>query len=255
MGGRVAIALAALVFAVGGGVSANATPPVTIGEPLSTGFHFDLTPAQLPRAKPAPVRLSIFGSNRTNDGSHVPALREVELKLDQRFSFDLTDVPVCAYGLHTDVRPSDIETRCADAVVANGQITLEVAFPEQPLTTVTGLLTVYNRGRKPGGFDLIGWVYFPAPVTGGIYLPIQVRKVDIGRYGWRAKLEVPKIASGSGSVTAYSMHFRKRIVSATCGGKQLQIGATSTFADGAERAATGIHTCTVAKDDTRHQPS
>jgi hypothetical protein len=245
MGGRVAIVVAALAIAVGGVVSANAMPLVTIGEPLSTGFHFDLTPAKLPRAKAAPVRLSIFGSNKTNDGSHVPALRELELKIDRRFSFNLTDVPVCANGSQFSVRPNEIEKRCADAAVASGQVTLEVAFPEQPLTTVTGPLTVYNRGRKPGGFDLIGWAYFPAPVTGGIYLPLQVRKADIGRYGWRAKLEVPRIAGGSGSITAYSTHFRKGIVAATCGGEQLQIAAASTFVDGTLRVSTGIHRCTV----------
>jgi len=251
MGVRAAIVLTALVAVVGGVVSANAMPPVTIGEPLSTGFHFDLTPSKLPRTKSAPVRLSVAGSNKTDDGSHVPALREVELKLDRHFSFDLTGVPVCANGSQLSIRPNEIEKRCADAAVASGRVTVEVAFPEQPLTTVTGPLTVYNRGRKAGGFNLISWVYFPAPVTGGIYLPIQVRKAHIGRYGWRAKLEVPKIAGGSGSVIAYSMHFRKPIVSASCGGEQLQIGTTSTFVDGAEWSATAIHTCSVAEADAR----
>jgi hypothetical protein len=246
MGGRVAIVVAALAVAVGGVVSANAQISVPIEDPLSALFRFDLTPSKLPRTKPAPVRLSISGNNKTDDGSHVPTLREVELKLDRRFSFDLTDVPVCAYGSHFDVRPNEIEKRCADAAVADGRITLEVAFPEVPLMTVSGALTVYNRGPKAGGFDLVGWAYFPAPVTGGIYLPVRVREAVAGRYGWRAKTEVPKLAGGSGSITAYSMHFRKGIVLATCGGEQLQISAASTFVEGNLRVSTGIRRCTVA---------
>jgi hypothetical protein len=247
----VAILVVALAVAVGSGIAARAETVVVFEEPLSTQFHFDLTPSKLPRTKAKPVRLSIAGSNRTDDGSHIPALREVELQLDRRFSFDLTDVPVCRLGPHFDVRPDPIEEKCADAAVAHGQVTLEVAFPERPFVTVSGALPIYNRGRKPGGFDLVGWAYFSAPVTGGVYLPVKVRKTNIGRYGWKAQLEVSKIAGGAGSIASYSMHFRKGIVAASCGGRQLQIGSRSIFADGTLRAVTGTHTCSVTEADPR----
>ncbi|TMK57334.1 MAG: hypothetical protein E6G51_06095 [Actinobacteria bacterium] len=243
MRGRLAILVFALAVAAGSAIAARAEPVVVFEEPLLTQFHFGLTPSKLPRTKSKPVRLSIAGSNKTRDGSHVPALRAVELQLDRRFSFDLAGVPVCETGIHYDVRPNPIERECADAAVAHGQVTVEVAFPEQPLTTASGALTVYNRGRKPGGFDLDGWAYFSAPVTGGVYLPVKVRKASNGRYGWKAQLEAPKIAGGYGSIASYSMHFLKGIVAASCGGRQLQIASTSTFVDGTSRFVTGIHTC------------
>jgi hypothetical protein len=246
-----AILVVALAVVAGSGIAASAETVVVFEEPLSTQFHFDLTPSKLPRTKSSPVRLSIAGSNRTDDGSHIPALREVELQLDRRFSFDLTFVPVCKLGPHFDVRPNPIEEKCADAAVAHGQVTLEVAFPEEPLMTVSGALTVFNRGRKPGGFDLVGWAYFSAPVTGGVYLPVRVRRTSNGRYGWKAHLEVPKLAGGAGSIASYSMHFRKGIVAASCGGRQLQIGSRSTFVDGTLRVVTGIHTCSVAEAHPR----
>jgi hypothetical protein len=247
----VAILIVALAAAAGSGIAARAETPIVIDDPLSSQFHFDLTPSKLPRTKSAPVRLSIAGSNKMDDGSHVPALHELELKLDRHFSLDVKGVPVCGSGSHFDVRPNDIGSRCADAAVADGQVTLEVAFPEEPLTTVTGSLTVYNRGRKPGGADFVGWAYFPAPVTGEIYVPVKVRKADDRRYGWRVRLQIPKIAGGSGSIAAYSVRFRKRIVSATCGDGKLLVAATSTFADGAQRFVTEIRPCTVAEADAR----
>src|SRR4051812_48197598 len=70
----VAILVSVLAVAAGG-VSASAQTAAVIGDdPLSVLFRFDLTPSTLPRAKPAPARLSISGNNEMNDGSHVPAL-------------------------------------------------------------------------------------------------------------------------------------------------------------------------------------
>ena len=136
-------------------------------------------------------------------------------------------------------------------MVGRGTVEAEVAYPEQPLTAVAGTLTVYNRGRKPGGFDLGGWAYFPAPVTGGLSIPIQVRRIAAGRYRWRVRLEAPKLAGGYGSITSFSARIRKQIVSATCPDGKLQVSAASTFADGAERTSTAVRPCAVAEAHPR----
>jgi len=137
-----------------------------------------------------------------------------------------------------------------DAVVGRGTIEAEVAHPESPTYTVAGDLTIYNRGHKPGGADLVAFASFPPPIAGAIFIPIKVRKNRGGRYGWKARIEIPKLAGGSGSITSYSMHLEKRIFSATCDGRMLA-HAVSTFADGSSRSETAIRTCAMAEPHVR----
>jgi hypothetical protein len=248
MGGRAALLAVVLVLAAGGG--AGAAGAIEIGQPLHTSFRFRADPKKLSRSKRTPVRISIAGRNWTDDGSHVPAAREIELALDRHFALDVEGVPVCKGGSR-QVRGATLEG-CEDALVGRGTIEAEVAYPEEPMTTVTGSLRIYNRGRKPGGADLAGRAYFTAPITGVLLIPIEVRRsADGGRYGWRAHLEIPKMAGGYGSIVGYSARIYKRIFSATCGDGSLQVRAGSTFVDGEFLASTERRPCAVAEADSR----
>ena len=248
MGGRAALLAVVLVLAVGGG--AVAAGAFEIGQPLHTSFRFRANPKKLPTSKRTPVRISISGRNWTDDGSHVPAVQKIELALDRHFALDVAGVPVCKGGSR-QVRSATAEG-CEDALVGRGTIEAEVAFPEEPMTTVTGTLRIYNLGRKPGGADLAGWAYFTAPITGVLVIPIEVRRSnDVGRYGWKARMEVPKIAGGSGSIVSYSARIDKRIFSATCGDGRLQVLADATFVDGTRSRAAGVRPCVMAEADAR----
>ncbi|HEU5105507.1 MAG TPA: hypothetical protein VFU11_06670 [Solirubrobacterales bacterium] len=244
MRGRAAIVVVVIALATSG-AAATATSPIVIGEVLRVDVGFGISPSALPKRKPRSVRLALSARVRTDDGSHVPALTEMELKLDRHFFFDLHGVPVCRGG-GRDVR-SEVLEGCEDAIVGRGTVEVEVAFPEEPLMAVSGSLRIYNRGHKPGGANLAARAYFPAPVTGAVLVPVEVRKMPGGRYGWRARLAIPKIAGGYGSITAFSARIDKRIVSATCGDGKLQIGSVSTFADGMQHFMTAIHLCSVAR--------
>lgn len=241
-----AVALAAIAFGAAAAGAANPAP-IVIAEPLHVDFRVGF-PSKLAK-KPQPVPLSLSGRVWTDDGSHIPALSELEMKLDRHLLLGVEDLPVCAGGT-LNVRRQFLEG-CEDAIVGRGSIEVEVAFPEQPLVSVKGTLTIYNRGRKPGGFDLGGWAYFPAPITGAIAIPVRVRRFDGGRYGWRARIEIPKLAGGSGSIARFSARLSKRIVSARCPDGKLQVGTTSVFTDGTTRFITLIHSCSMAKAHTR----
>lgn len=210
---------------------------------LPVHFEFSVRPRKLPRSKPQPVRVLVSNRYETGDGSHVPALDELKLELDRHLVLDVAGVPVCRAGILNEQRwvPED----CDDAVVGMGTLEAEFDPPESQLSTVSGDLTIYNRGRKPGGADLVGWAYFSAPINAAIVIPIKVRKNTGGRYGWKARFEIPKLAGGAGSITSYSMHLGKRIFSATCDGRMLA-HAVSTFTDGSSRSETAIRTCAMA---------
>jgi hypothetical protein len=246
---RATVTAIALFFAV---ALAVAAAPGSNGAVLEAGelpllFDFGVRPLKLSPKKPKPVRVLVSGKYETGDGSHVSALDELVLELDRHLKLEVRGVPVCGGGTRS-VRGEVLEG-CEDAVVGKGAIEAEVAFPEAPIFTVSGTLTVYNRGRKPGGADLAGYAYFPAPITGAVLIPIKVRK-NAGRYGWRVRFEIPKIAGGAGSITAYSARLWKRIFSATCDGRMVA-RAVSTFVDGTTRTERAMRTCVVAEADVR----
>jgi hypothetical protein len=225
-------------------------PTVAAGLTVEAGnlpllFEFEVSPSKLPRSKPQPVRVLVSDKYETGDG--VPALDELELELDRHLFLDVTDVPVCSGGT-LNARGKVLEG-CEDAIVGKGTIEAEVAYPESPIHTVSGDLTIYNRGRKPGGADLLGHAYFPAPINGAIVIPIKVRK-HAGRYGWKARFEIPRIAGGAGSITSYSAHLGKRIFSATCDGRMVA-HTISSFVDGSSRSGVALRTCTAAEADVR----
>jgi hypothetical protein len=117
--------------------------------------------------------------------------------------------------------------------------------------TGTSDLTLYNAGHKGKERRLLADAFPPAPVSGEIPTPIAIRKIDKGRFGWRATATVSKIAGGAGSITGYAVRTGKRFLTATCGDGRLQLRAVSTFVDGTRLVENSIRTCAVAEADAR----
>jgi hypothetical protein len=214
---------------------------------LPSHFEFSVRPRKLPRSKPRPVRVLIADKYETGDGSHVPALEELDLELDRHLVLDVAGIPICEGG-GREVR-GEVLAECEAAVVGNGTIEVELGYPESPLSNVSGDLTIYNRGRKPGGADLVAYAFIP-PLIRNMVIPIKVRK-NPGRYGWKARFEIPKLAGGAGSITSYSAHLGKRIFSATCPQGHMLARAVSTFADGSSRSEGAVRTCAMTEPHVR----
>jgi hypothetical protein len=131
MRGRAAVAL--MMVALGAAaVTAGAVEIRT----LPSTFNFEIYPRKVSRTQPTHVRMSLTGRYETSDGSHLPALREMKLEGDKHLALDLKGVPKCV-GVHSDYR-GWLEDFCSDAVIGRGELTTEVAFPEEPMMTVTG---------------------------------------------------------------------------------------------------------------------
>jgi len=230
--------------------SASAEAPVDIGTPIVPTFHFGVAPTKLSRTHPTHVTMSESGQYRTTDGSHVPALRELELEGDRHLALDLKDVPVCRGRSGRDGR-GGLEEQCRDALLGSGKLTAEIAFPESALQWTSGKLHLYNGGRGEDGWRLLALATLTVPTPSELIVPITIRKIDDGRFGWRASAAVPKIAGGSGSIYGYSLRISKRFLTATCRGGRLQLRALSSFADGSLLSGRAIQTCTVAEPDVR----
>jgi hypothetical protein len=205
------------------------------------------SPARLPARERAPVSFLLAERLQTSDGSHPPALRELEIELDRYFSLDVEGLPRCHPGLQSQ-RTTGLE-QCEPAAVGAGTLAAEVAFPEQQPSEVEGELQVFNGGTARGTTTFWLYSYLSAPITGGFFMPLKFRRHRDGRYELRANLEIPKIANGAGSITYLGARFRKGIFSASCPGGKLQEQTRSTFVDGTVQSATLIRTCkTIASD-------
>jgi hypothetical protein len=236
-----AIVCAALFFALGG--AALGAGPVSVPLPsVKAMFSGRITPRQLPARSRAPVSLNLAETVETLDGSHPPALQELDLELDRHLGLSVEGVPVCQPHGGRQPREETI-SRCEDAKVGSGTLGVEVAFPEQTPIQIRGRVSVYNFGVRDGGTTFLLYTYLHAPVTGAIPAQLIIhRRVD-GIYGWKGTLSMPKIANGAGSVTHLGIRFRKGIFSASCPTEKWQGRAPARFADGSVASSTFIQRC------------
>lgn len=237
----------ALALAVGiSTTSATASGDIALPLPTEALLRTTFTPTRLPSLAAKPISLALAETIREQDGSHPPALQELDLDLDRHFGLSVKGLPRCGPLLQESPTRQDPFSRCEDAKVGTGTIEVEVAFPEEQPVQVSGRVSVYNRGVRNGHTGFLLYVYLPAPVAGGIVATLEVGRREQGRFGWRGRLTIPKIANGAGSITYLGARFRKGIFSASCPDGQLQAHASSRFTDGTEVTATLIHTCKTA---------
>jgi hypothetical protein len=219
---------------------------VYLPEPTEVPFDTSFTPSRLPAGKAAPVSLAFRQTIRRPDGSHPPALQELQLDLDRHFGLSVKGVPRCGPPIQESPVREGVLSRCEDAKVGSGTIEVEVAFPEQQPVRISGRVSIYNMGRWDGSTRFLLYALIPAPVTGAITPELGVHRESRGTYGWKGVLTVPKIADGAGSVTYLGVRFRKGIFSASCPEGQLLAHASSRFVDGDVASGTLIHTCKTA---------
>ncbi|HYC80603.1 MAG TPA: hypothetical protein VEB65_02375 [Solirubrobacterales bacterium] len=103
-----------------------------------------------------------------------------------------------------------MEAECGAAIIGNGGIAVEVAYPESTPITVNSRLLLIN-GSVSGRTDWYLYAYFGAPIAGDLVIPVEIRRHRKGRYGTRAVATVPKIAGGYGSVRSFRLTSAKNV--------------------------------------------
>ncbi len=196
--------------------------------------------------------MELIGKYVTDDGSHVPPVKTLQLQMDRHLALDLKGVPACRRPT-SDVRRNtgQMEDLCRESIVGRGEISIEVDFPGVFMPTVSERLVVFKAGGKSAGVDMVAFAYLSAPVASELVIPIDVRRIGKSRIGWEARLSIPKIAGGSGSLTDYALRIGKRFLSATCVGQRFELRAVATFADGSRLPEKAIRVCFMAKADVR----
>jgi hypothetical protein len=240
------MALAALIAVSVAGIATGANKPVTVtAGNLEFTFNGGFSPSKLPKKKLAPITLTASGKIATKDGSHPPALKEVLLETDKNGAVNVKGIPVCKSGALQSRDTAAAEKACKKSIIGKGTTDVEIAFPEQKPIPVHSKLIVFNGGVSGGTTTLYIHAFITVPTPAAIVTTVKIKKHKKGRYGLKSVATIPKIAGGSGSVTAFNLTINKKgVLTAKCPDGKLQAHATSVFADGTKAEATIIRTCT-----------
>jgi len=239
--GLIAASVAGIASAAAGG------GPVT-AEAGNIKFTFDggFTPTTLPKKKLASIVLTASGKIATKDGTHVPALKEVEVETDKNGTINVKGVPACTSGKLQSRDTKAAEKVCGSAIIGTGTTNVEIQFPEQNPIPVKSKLLAFNGGTKGGTTTLFIHAYITVPTPAAIVTTVKIKHIHKGRYGTLSIASIPKIAGGSGSVTSFSLKVgnKKKVLFAKCPDGKLQAHATAKFADGTKVSAGIVRTCT-----------
>jgi hypothetical protein len=200
-----------------------------------------LQPRVLPPRADAPVTLTTVTRIGTKDGSPPPVLRQLVFMVDRHGSIDASGVPVCTLAKLAGTTPAEARKRCAASLVGEGTGRAIVTLPGQAPMPVSSPLSFFNGPRVGGMPSLIAHAYETVPAPKTLLVPIAIERVSGGRYGYRARVELPAIAEGHGAPTlaeATVGRTRKRAgktvgyFNAHCSGGRLQVHGTLSFANG-----------------------
>jgi len=246
---RTATLLLALVALGALAVSASQAQIVKSGN-LQIEIEGGFAPKALPKKRHAPITLNVEGSMATLDKTHVPAAKEIFLEFDRNGKLFTKGLASCTLGKLQSTLTAQARATCRKALIGTGRVTAEIALPEQRPFSAGGPLLIFNgsKGRKQ---ELIFHVYanVPAPTT-----VVTTAKIGKGKgpYGTSARVRVPSITSGQGSLTSFKATLRKswnsggrkqNLLLARCPSGSLKARGDIKFVSGAKLSGKIIKPC------------
>jgi len=242
------LALAALGVLV---ISQASADTVHLGN-LQITIEGGFTPTKLPKRTPAPIALNVKGNLRTEDGSHPPALKSLDILFDKNGHLNTKGLATCTQAKLQSTLTEQAKQTCPAALVGSGRVTAEIALPEQAPFSASGPLLIFNGAPKGGKRVLIFHVYahVPAPTT---FVTTALISKHGGKYGTEAEVSIPTIVGGQGSLTSFSATLRKSwtykgrkedLLLASCPSGSLSAHGEFTFVDGTRAAGDVVRPCT-----------
>lgn len=241
----VGVVVSLLVVGVAGVAVAGRHKPVhVIAGNLELTFNGGLTPEAVSKTKLTPVTLDISAKIKAVDGSHPAALREFVFEADKNTGIEAKGLPTCTAAKLQSQDTRHAEAICRSSIIGSGRATAEIAFPEQPPILAKTKIIAFNGGVSGGTTTLFIHAYLTVPTPAAIVSTVKIRKIHNGRYGLESVSTIPKIAGGSGSVTAFNLTINKKgVLLAKCPDGKIQAHGTAVFSDGTRASAEFLRTC------------
>jgi hypothetical protein len=246
----VAALVAVAALTLGAGASAERPISVSVGN-LGIALNSGFFPKALFRTAPTPIALAFAVSPHTLDGSHPPALQELTFRFDRSLAINTKGLPACNPKIQSLARVR-VENRCRTALVGDGSMDVEIAFPEQAPIAQPSKTVLWNGGIKAGVTRLYAATYLTVPTPAALISTIEIKKIRDGRLGMEMTISIPKIAGGSGSVTDFNARIDRRfsrrgrsasVATLECPDGKVRTDASASFADGTMLEGRLIRTC------------
>jgi hypothetical protein len=238
--------------ALGAVVIANAAADtVRVGNLIIT-VDGAISPKKLPKKEAAPITLKLSGSIATNDGTHPPALKTLDLEFDKHGSLNTKGLPTCTVGKLQSTLTAQAKAICGDSLVGTGTVSAQIAFPEQAPFGASGPLLIFNGVPKGAKQVLIFHVHanVPAPTT---FVTTALISKQGGKYGTRAEVAIPTITGGQGSLTSFNATLhrtytykgtKQSLLLASCPTGSLYAHGVFGFVDGTRASGDVVRPCT-----------
>src|SRR4051794_26505472 len=248
---RIAAALLALTALGAVLISGASADTVRVGN-LKITIEGGFTPTKLPKHTPAPITLNVSGDLKTEDGSHPPALKTLDVLFDRNGHLNTKGLATCTPAKLQSTLTAQAKASCPKALVGQGRVSAEIALPEQAPFSASGPLLIFNGAPKGGKQVLIFHVYahVPAPTT---FVTTALISKHGGKYGTEAEVTIPTIVSGQGSLTSFKATLKKTftykgtkesLLTASCPTGTLYAHGTFLFADGSKASGDVVRGCT-----------
>ena len=245
------LSLAALALLAVGLVSAASGAVVRAGN-LIVEIEGQISPTKLSKKTPTPITLTVSGSIKSADGSHVPALKTLSLQFDRHGQIYTKGLATCNPAKLESTLTAQAKAACGPALVGTGSVSAQIAFPEQAPFPASGPLLIFNGAPKGGKPTLIFHVHadVPAPTT---FVTEGVISKASGKYGTSTEIAIPTIVGGQGSLTAFKAKIhktwtykgqKKSLLLATCPTGSLFAHGEFKFADGTKISGDVAKACT-----------
>lgn len=210
------------------------------------------TPTTLPRDHFAPIKLHGYGKISTSDGGMPPILEKLTLWFDKHGEVETRGLPVCTMGKLQATTPAVARRNCRGAIVGKGHGTALIAFPEQKPFTASSPITLFNGPPKHGNPTVLAHAYLGVPAPTTYIVPVEIQRVNDGRYGFKTEATIPRIAGGSGIPIYGTLKIgrewnykgkRLSYANASCADGRLQGKGEFSFKDGTLLEGTIIKAC------------
>lgn len=157
------------------------------------------SPTTLPKHRNAPIRLRGFAKISNVDGTRPSPLTRLVLEFDRHGAVETRGLPKCTQAKLVATTAKHARRNCGGAIVGTGFGSALVELPEQRGIRASTPITLFNGPVKNGNPTVIGHGHldYPAPTT--YLVPIEIEKINKGRYGFRTVVDFPKIANYYGS--------------------------------------------------------
>lgn len=195
-------------------------------------------PQLLPRRAYAPIDFQGHFDVDAKGGGRPAPLRQALIEFDRDGRLSVRGLPSCAPEQIAEASTEEARRACGGAIVGKGQIEALISLASGPVAA-SSPLTVFNGPHLASGPSVVlhARTTVPATQTFAILVPIERRS---GEYRYRARIDVPPIAGGLGSLTHLDVrigrHYRaggrgRSYVSARCSDNILRTHGRFAFED------------------------